>query len=233
MDAPVSPTAAARAEQRRPTRPTPAGRTAGTRGDAPRSAARRAAAPRDVPEVSEDHAHLSLQELRRYRDALQAEEGKVSYWRRILQARLDVVRAGRTGGGTAALGPERLRPVLSDARVTAGRTALITVLPVDDIPPLPDLGELWERAVPPDDVEGQQALEQDLAAAEQQLSSYRTALHGRLGAATDELIARYRVEPVLCLSALPQRSPAPPHRRPAALPQPRGGAGPQRAAARA
>ena len=232
MDAPVPPTAAAGAQQRRHPRPAPPGRAAGARSDAARSAARRAAPVRVVPEVSEDHAHLGLPELRRYRDALQAEEGKVSYWRRILQARLDVVRAGRTGGGTAALGPERLRPVLAETRVTAGRTALITVLPVDDIPPLPDLGELWERAVAPDDVEGQQALEQDLAAAEEQLSSYRTALHGRLGAATDELIARYRAEPVLCLSALPQRSPATQHRRAAALPQPRGGAAPQRAAAR-
>ncbi len=181
---------------RRPTRPLP-GRSLPKQRRTP-------AAARPAPQRNEDYDHLSLPALRAYRDALQAEEDNVSYWRRILQARLDVVRAGRAGGGTAALGPERLRPVLSDARVGAGRSALVRVLPVDDIPPLPRLGELWERSVDSADVEGVQRLEQDLAAAEEQLSAYRTALHRRLSDATAELIARYRAEPGLCLGALPR-----------------------------
>lgn len=195
MDALHSPTTLASAEPRR-------------RSPRPAAAPRRAAAARPVPQVREEYAHLSLTELRSYRDALQAEEGNVSYWRRIVQARLDVVRAGRAGGGTAALGPERLRPVLADERVSAGRTALVRVVPVDDIPPLPRLGELWERAVAPSDAEGLQALERDLDEAEEQLSAYRTALHERLAGATQELIARYRAEPVLCLAVLPQRRPS-------------------------
>jgi hypothetical protein len=168
-----------------------------------RRAPRTRTAPRPVPEVSEDFGHLTLEALRAYRSALQAEEGKVSYWRRILQARLDVVREGRTLGGTRSLDPASLRPVLADGRVTAGRTALIEVLAVDDIPPLPDLAELWERRVDPADETSLAEFETDLAAAEEQLSAYRTALHGRLGSATDELIARYREQPQLCLSALP------------------------------
>ena len=36
-----------------------------------------------------------------------------------------------------------------------------------------------------------------------QLSAYRTALHKRLAGATGELIARYREQPTLCLTALP------------------------------
>ena len=160
--------------------------------------------PRPVPVVRSEYAHLGLDALRTYRTALQAEEGNVSYWRRIIQARLDVVRDGRTAGGTAALSAEHLRPVLDGARVRAGRTALMQVLPVDDIPPLPDLGELWERRVADDDVDGLRALEEELASAETELSAYRTALHARLADATGELIARYRAQPGLCLTALPR-----------------------------
>ena len=52
---------------------------------------------RAVPERSPDFAHLSLDGLRAYRRVLSAEEGRVSYWRRIIQARLDIVRAAEAG----------------------------------------------------------------------------------------------------------------------------------------
>ncbi len=159
--------------------------------------------PRPVPVVRSEYAHLGLDALRAYRTALQAEEGNVSYWRRIIQARLDVVREGRTAGGTATLSADHLRPVLESARVGAGRRALVQVLPVDDIPPLPDLAELWERRVDDQDADGLTALEGDLDRAERELSAYRTALHARLAEATGELIARYRAQPGLCLTALP------------------------------
>ena len=172
--------------------PAPAGRSAAA--PAPRKAS-----ARPVPERTEEHAHLSLDELRGYRKALADEESRVSYWRRILQARLDVVRVGADADG------DLLRPVLTDRRVGAGRQALVEIMPVDDIPPLPDLAGLWDRIVDPTDTAGMAALEEDLAAAERQLSDYRTDLHRRIGAATSELIARYREEPSLCLSALPLR----------------------------
>ncbi|MCW2667242.1 MAG: hypothetical protein JWN57_2204 [Frankiales bacterium] len=169
--------------------------------------------PRPVPVRDGAYDHLSLADLRAYRTALQDEEGKVSYWRRILQARLDVVRAGSTAPTTAGLDPDHLRPVLTDARTSAGRSALISVVDAGDIPPLPRLAELWDRRVDADDAAGQLALETDLTEAEDQLSSYRHALHGRLAGATDELIARYREQPLLCLTALPlpptARVPAP------------------------
>lgn len=161
---------------------------------------RRKAEPRPVPERDADYDHLALDALRDYRRMLTDEEGKVSYWRRILQARLDVVQSGPTG---RELDPARLRPVLTQARVGAGRQALVDVLPVDDIPPLPHLAELWDRRVGADDPAGQAALETDLRTAELELSAYRSALHRRIGQATGELIARYREQPGLCLSALP------------------------------
>jgi hypothetical protein len=160
---------------------------------------RRKGAARPVPIRNADYAYLSIDALREYRRALTAEEGKVSYWRRILQARLDVVQAG----SGRELDQEHLRPVLTSERVGAGRQALVEVLPVDDIPPLPSLGELWDRRVARGDVAEQARLEEDLRLAEAQLSAYRNALHRRIGDATGELIARYRDQPSLCLSVLP------------------------------
>jgi hypothetical protein len=161
---------------------------------------RRKGAARPVPLRNADYAHLSLDALREYRRALSAEEGKVSYWRRILQARLDVLQAG---SGARALDHEHLRPVLTTERVGAGRQALVEILPVDDIPPLPSLAELWDRRIAPGDDTARASFEQDLRVAEAQLSAYRNALHRRIGDATGELIARYREQPALCLSALP------------------------------
>jgi len=157
---------------------------------------------RAVPERSPDFAHLSLDGLRAYRRALNTEEGRVSYWRRIIQARLDLVRAAEAGTTATA---QNLRGVFAEARVDSGRKALLTVLPIDDMPPLPDLVDLWARNAQPGDPEATRALARDLAKAEAQLSAYRTALHKRLASATGELIARYREQPTLCLSALPMQ----------------------------
>jgi hypothetical protein len=169
-------------------------------GTVPRS---RKGGPRPVPERRPQFAHLSLDQLRAYRRTLGEEEGRVSYWRRILQARLDVLRAALDGGSARDVDTEALRPVLTDARTGAGRRALVEVVPVDDIPPLPQIEALWERTVDPSDPASVRVLEADLAEAERELSAYRAALHRRIADATGELIARYREQPSLCLSALP------------------------------
>ncbi len=161
----------------------------------------RRASGRPLPQRSDDFAHLSLVALRDYRRALTSEEDQVSYWRRIIQARLDVLRAGALGTADG----ERLRPVLTADRVASSRTAMVSVVPVAEIPPLPNLAELWERRVSDGDAAGEAELDHDLAAAERQLSEYRAALHRRIADATGELIARYREQPSLCLSALPLR----------------------------
>ena len=158
---------------------------------------------RAIPERSPDHAHLTLDGLRRYRAALTTEENRVSYWRRIIQARLDLVRSAEVG---IAASVDNLRGVFAEARVDSGRRALLTVVPLDDIPPLPDLAELWAREPVLGAEEHNRQLAHDLSKAEMQLSAYRTALHKRLAAATGELIARYREKPDLCLSALPTQA---------------------------
>ncbi len=161
---------------------------------------RRKGEARPLPARNDAYLHLSLDALRTYRCALDTEEGNVSYWRRIIQARLDVVRAGRSGG---QLDTDRLRPLLSNERVGVGRRALVSVLPDEGIPPLPSLAELWERSVDDADNAARDAFVGDLIAAEQQLSTYRSDLHRRIANATGELIARYREQPTLCLSVLP------------------------------
>jgi len=154
---------------------------------------------RTMPERRPEFANLSLEGLRAYRRALNTEEGRVSYWRRIIQARLDLVRLAEAGGPATT---DNLRGVITEVRVESGRAALQEVIPVDDMPPLPELQELWAQE-PSADAESNRRLALELSKAEAQLSAYRTALHKRLASATGELIARYREEPTLCLSALP------------------------------
>jgi len=158
------------------------------------------AASRVVPERNPDFEHLSLSALRDYRQTLNQEEGRVSYWRRLIQARMDLIDL-RGADDTVRL--ERLRLALSESRVGEGRRALVATMPVDDVPPLPDLAGLWSREADPSDPDSVDDLRRDLAFAELQLSAYRTALHDRLSGATGELIARYREEPHLALLALP------------------------------
>jgi hypothetical protein len=155
------------------------------------------------PERSDDFAHLSLDGLRQYRTTVTSEESRVSYWRRIIQARLDLVRAADTG---TAASVEDLRDMFTESRVGGARTSLMTIVPVDGMPPLPDLGSLWARQPIEGDHDHNTTLIRDLSKAESQLSAYRSALHRRLASATGELIARYREHPDLCLTALPSRS---------------------------
>jgi hypothetical protein len=158
------------------------------------------------PQRSRDFAHLSLDGLRQYRAALSSEESRVSYWRRIIQARLDLVRAADTG---TAASVEDLGDMFSSGQVGATtRSALLSVMPVDDMPPLPDLAMIWSREPRTDDHSHNVRLIHELSSAEGQLSAYRNALHARLASATTELIARYREDPDQCLSALPESGPA-------------------------
>ena len=164
--------------------------------------ARTAAPARPVPQRSPEFGHLTLNGLRAYRKALTAEESRVSYWRRLIQARLDVVTGATAPGDPTA--HERIRTLFAESR-SGGRHALVDVVPADDVPPLPDLESLWSRELRPYDFRHTQRLRRDLAHAELQLSAYRAALHRKLTGATQELIARYREDPSLALSALPLR----------------------------
>jgi 2-hydroxychromene-2-carboxylate isomerase len=158
------------------------------------------AAAKEVPQRSEEFAHLTLKALREQRRTLGDEENRVSYWRRLIQARMDLIELS---GGDDSVRLGRLRTALAETRVGNGRGALVDIMPIDDVPPLPDLAGLWAREADPDDPSSVKALKRDLSFAELQLSAYRAALHRRLAGTTGELIARYREDPRLALTALP------------------------------
>ena len=84
-----------------------------------------------------------------------------------------------------------------------GRSALVRVVPVDDIPPLPDLERLWEAVHDATGPEEQKQLEDDLEAPSTTCPNTGRHCTSRIAIASEELIARYRDHPLDCLSALP------------------------------
>ncbi len=174
--------------------------------DAANQPARARRAARPVPALLSEHAHLQLQQLRDYRSALHNGQRQVPYWRAVLKARLDAVRdstEAAASGGTRNLDATDLRPALLAEHLGVGRTALLQIVAGQDLPPLPDLNELWTRPFDSSDQARRAQLESDLLAAASRLSDYRGALLRRLEQATGELMARYREDPSQCLSALP------------------------------
>ena len=161
--------------------------------------ARRPHRGRPEPKHAPELAHLGLEALRDYRQELVAEETRVSYWRRILQARLDQV-----SGPDDHHALRRLRGVLDEHGQSSRRLAMLPVVRTEDAAPLPNLAVLWETT--PGGEGDHASMMARLTEAEHELSSYRHSLHTRLDAATGELIARYRDEPALALQALPLRA---------------------------
>lgn len=162
---------------------------------AQRASSSRAAPPQRDPRFSD----VDLAELRHRRTGLTEEESRVSYWRRIIQARIDLIDKGE--GISVAQGLSR---VLADSRSSHRRIAALSVDSAEGLPPLPDLAELWQQMTP-DDAIGRAHVLTQLRDAESRLSEYRKELHARIDHVTGELIARYRENPVLALTALHER----------------------------
>lgn len=153
-------------------------------------------------------ADLSLSALRVYRRKLADEEDRVSYWRRLVHARLDLLAAETSTEGQLSLAT--LARVLGDTGAGRTRTALVRVRAAEPLPELPVLEEMWVTEVDPRDPEALAAAVERLRTAERQLTSYRNALHQRIDEATSELIVRYRADPKSALVALRGDVPPPP-----------------------
>lgn len=153
-------------------------------------------------ELDLDVASLTLAQLREIRRVLTERESHVSYWRRIIQARLDLMRDGAVKRGATVEGLQR---ILSQQMGANSRKGILSLQPQGD-QPLAGLDHLWNRGI--NGVEDEQ-LELELIAAERDLSEERTRLFGLIDAATQELVRRYRDDPSLALSALPQRKTRP------------------------
>jgi hypothetical protein len=142
---------------------------------------------------------LTLNDLRLYRRRLAEEEEKVSYWRRLVHARLDVLEAEAHHERPLRL--DELIRVLGDTGAGRTRTALVNVRAADPLPDLPVLEDMWVTELDPNDAGAIAEAIDRLRAAEKQLTEYRRALHEQLDEATAELIARYRTDPTSALVA--------------------------------
>jgi len=149
--------------------------------------------------VARPWSELTLDELRAYRRRLADEEDRVSYWRRLVHARIDVLEA--EAHHERPLTIEELVRVLGDTGAGRGRTALVSVQAAEPLPDLPVLEEMWVTELDPNDTAAVRAAVERLRTAEQQLTDYRRALHERLDTATETLIARYREDPAQALVA--------------------------------
>jgi hypothetical protein len=147
---------------------------------------------------------LTIEELRECRKALTSREAQMSYWRRIIQARLDLVRDSAIHGVATVEGLER---VLTRHLGGNQRLGILSVQP-QGAAPIAGLDHLWNRSIRAGDL-GSSELEADLVAAERELSALRADLHRQIDAATTEMIRRYRANPQLAFTALPRRDSRP------------------------
>lgn len=149
----------------------------------------------------DDLAELDLEAVRARRDECAAEETQLSYLRRMLQARLDIVtgeQQRRRDGGDAHSLVEALPSLLADAPPSSSREArAMRIEPPEEqmrrredrlavdgtLARLPDLSD--EEL---DDVAEQ------LRGEESRVSSVRAVVQQRLDALQDALVARYRGE---------------------------------------
>jgi hypothetical protein len=161
---------------------------------------------REQPQRSAAFAGLSLDEVRTYRRGLMDEESRVSYWRRLVQARRQLLESLVDSGAEPKTVSrlEALSGALTETRPASGRLAYLNVEVPTGTPPLPDLERLWEADPAPTNPRAAAALAKELAAAEETLTAYRQTVHERLDETTAELVARYAEDPTSCFAALPE-----------------------------
>jgi len=157
-----------------------------------------------APDLLDGLADRPLEEVRSLRDEAREEEGRLSFARRLVQARLDIVRATivRREGGSAepdvrVLGD--LPEVLADEPPTT-RLAELRATPLlapedagrrsDDVLADPSLGRL-----PDLDIDQLRALSDRLAAEERRVSAVRGQVITALDALQAELVRRYAHDP--------------------------------------
>ena len=132
-----------------------------------------------------DEWRAPLDDLRTLRESLREEEQRVSYWRQLVQGRLDLVRTALEGGHPSADDLASLaaaRPRDGARRRSPAATSLA-------------LEGLWDAPIAWDDPPALHRLERGLVEAEVKLSAYRRALHERIDACTAQLVDHYQRDP--------------------------------------
>ena len=143
----------------------------------------------------QDEWPAPLDDLRTLRESLREEEQRVSYWRQLVQGRLDLVRTALDGGHPSA---DDLASLARPALVTApdGARVAATSLALEGlVSPLAGLEDLWDAPIAWDDPPALHRLERGLVEAEVKLSAYRRALHERIDGCTAQLVDHYQRDP--------------------------------------
>jgi len=157
--------------------------------------------------IEDDAVHLErrepLADLRSLRESLREEEQRVSYWRQLVQGRLDLVRTALDGGhpsvdDLAGLAAARARTGARRRSPAATHLALEGLLS-----PLAGLEALWAAPIAWDDPTALHRLERGLIEAEVKLSAYRRALHERIDDCTAQLVGHYQRDPAQLAEIIP------------------------------
>jgi hypothetical protein len=151
----------------------------------------------EVPSPPEDLATLLAR-----RSALRDHEEELSYWRRILQGRVDVLRA-RLGAQDEE---EALRQVLGDERRPVTRAAHVVIRPYRDMLELATCDMLWEKSCDSRDDELLVLALDRMLVAEKWISHTRSRVFRELDLATEDLKARLAADPSEYLSIVERRS---------------------------
>jgi hypothetical protein len=139
--------------------------------------------------------HGSLDDLRALRESLREEEQRVSYWRQLVQGRLDLVRGVLAGRRPSA---DELARLAATRERTGGRrrSPAATRLSLEGpLSPLVGMEALWDTPIGWDDGDRLDRTERSLVEAEVKLSAYRHALHQRIDACTAQLVDHYQRDP--------------------------------------
>jgi hypothetical protein len=144
---------------------------------------------------------LSLDELLERRSALRAHEEQLSYWRRVVQGRLDLLQSRLDGGD-----PDALADVLGGTERCGSRMAHSPVRHIEPMLELATADRAWEIASCSDDPAAVRHAAARLAVAERWLSDQRARVLAELDHATDQLARRLRDDPGAYLRSVERRS---------------------------
>ena len=146
---------------------------------------------------------LPMDDLRARKAECDHAEDALSYLRRLVQVRLDIVKAelrARGEGGTGELSDlvEHLPEILAEGgtRTVAGRLPSLGLPDVDHRLLTADLDAILDvdraGSLPETDVDDVRAVEQELERLERRVSDQRRTLHDRLDTLEAEIVRRYK-----------------------------------------
>ena len=142
---------------------------------------------------------VPLDELLARRTVLRRHEEQLSYWRRVVQGRLDLLVARLEGRSS-------LVDVLGGIEPCGTRLQHSTVRHVEPMPEIATADRAWELASCSDDAAAVRHAAQRLRVAERWLSDQRSGVLAELDAATEQLARRLSEDPGAYLRSIERRS---------------------------